>query len=45
MQVFVGDLLDMRQLTDGVFSLTENEFNPNEIFDSVCNIFSPQAML
>ena len=41
MQVFVGDLLDMRQLCDGVFSLTENLFDPNEVFDLVCDIFIP----
>jgi len=45
MQSFVRDLLDVRQLKDGVFSLQKNLFNPNEIFDLVCNIFNPQAHL
>jgi len=29
LQMFVGDLQDMRQLADGVFLLTEQLFNPN----------------
>ena len=45
MQSLVRDLLDVRQLKDGVFSLQKNLFNPNEVFDLVCNIFNPQSQL
>ena len=43
MQSFVRDMLDIRQLKDGVFHLQKKLFDPNEIFDQVCSIFSPQA--
>ena len=43
MQSFCSDLLDLRKLKDGVFTLTSEPFNPAETFDLVCNIFGPQA--
>ena len=41
---FVNDLLDLRQLKDGVFSLNYSEFDPCETFTLVCNTFSPQSL-
>jgi K+-sensing histidine kinase KdpD len=43
MQTFVDDLLDLKQLKEGVFSLSCKVFDPNEVFQSVCSIFSPQS--
>ena len=37
------DLLDLRQLKDGVFNLTSNLFDPNEIFQVLVDTFTPQA--
>ena len=45
LQSFVEDLLDLRQIKDGVFSLSQSEFDPNETFDLICNSFQPQAGL
>ena len=38
---FVDDLLDLRQLRDGIFNLKNAPFNPNEVFEEILNIFSP----
>ena len=43
MQSLCSDLLDLRRLKDGMFSLVNEAFNPSETFDLVCSIFSPQA--
>ena len=43
MQSFVEDLLDLRQIRDGLFSLTCQMFDPNEVLDLIKNIFHPQA--
>lgn len=43
MQSFCNDLLDLRKLKDGIFSLQNEVFDPNKAFDLVCSIFSPQA--
>ena len=40
---FVQDLLDMRQLQSGVFSLTKQVFDPNKIVELVVDVFKPQA--
>ena len=42
-QNFVEDLLDLRQMRDGVFSLVKEVFNPNEVLDTILNLFKPQA--
>ena len=42
-QSFVDDLLDLRQLKDGVFTLTCNLFDPNQVIEQVCDIFQLQA--
>ena len=41
MQSFVDDLLDYRQLKDGVFSLTNALFDPNETIKLILDIFKP----
>ena len=43
MQGFCNDLLDLRKLKDGMFHLVNEVFDPTQIFDLVCSIFSPQA--
>ena len=40
---FVEDLLDLRQMRDGVFSLVEDVFNPKEVIELVVSVFKPQA--
>ena len=40
---FVEDLLDLRQMRDGVFSLVEEVFNPKEVIELVFSVFKPQA--
>lgn len=42
-QSFVEDLLDLRQLKDGVFSLVQEQFNPNAVLDLVISIFKAQV--
>ena len=42
-QSFVDDLLDLRQIREGAFAHAEDVFNPTEILDSICEIFSPQT--
>ena len=41
MQGFCNDLLDLRKLKDGMFHLVNEVFDPTQIFDLVCSIFSP----
>jgi len=41
MQSFVEDLLDYRQIKDGVFTLNYAQFDPNEVIELVRNIFEP----
>ena len=41
MQGFCNDLLDLRKLKDGMFHLVNDMFDPTQIFDLVCSIFSP----
>ena len=43
MQTFVEDLLDLKMIRDGVFSLQEEPFEPAEAFELVKNVFGPQA--
>ena len=42
-QSFVEDLLDFRQIEEGVFHLSKDPFDPNSVLDLVCRIFEPQA--
>ena len=39
----VEDLLDLRQIKQGVFSLASQVFDPTKTFDMICKIFEPQA--
>ena len=41
LQSFVEDLLDLRQLKDGVFTLTNALFDPNETFQVLIETFLP----
>lgn len=43
MQTFIEDLLDLKLMREGIFSLHLMPFNPNETFELVKNIFDPQA--
>ena len=43
MRSFVEDLLDLRQIRDGVFSLKQAPFNPKDVLSFVCKSFKPQA--
>lgn len=43
MQSFVNDLLDIRQLQSGVFSLQKALFNPNRTLKKIVDIFKQQA--
>ena len=36
---FVDDLLDYKQLKDGVFSLSATAFNPKEVIELIHDIF------
>ena len=40
LQTFVEDLLDLRQIRDGVFKLVNAPFNVIKVINDVCNIFS-----
>ena len=44
LQSFVEDLLDLRQIKDGVFTLNQEPFDPNETFELICSTFEPQAL-
>ena len=43
LETFVDDLLDLKQLKEGVFSLTPAVFDPNHALDFVCEIFEMKA--
>ena len=43
MQTFVDDLLDLKQIREGVFSLFNESFDPSEAIELVCSVFDPQA--
>ena len=43
MQSFVEDLLNLRLLKEGTFTLANEPFNPKEVFDMICSIFTPQT--
>ena len=43
MQTFVDDLLDLRMIKDGVFILEHQVFDPNDVLEMVCDIFSIQV--
>ena len=40
LQSFVEDLLDLRQLRDGVFSLVQAPFDVRKVITDVCKVFS-----
>ena len=42
-QTFVDDLLDIRQLKDGVFLLESSVFNLNEVLEELSEIFKHQS--
>ena len=41
MQLFVDDLLNLKLKHDGVFALVLSPFDPNEVFETVCETFIP----
>ena len=41
MQSYVSDLLDLRQMKDGVFTLVREVFDPTDVLNLVCSIFNP----
>ena len=43
LQSFIEDLLDLRQLRDGVFSLILEPLDVSETLKEICSIFDPQA--
>ena len=43
MQSYVNDLLDMRKIKDGVFSLEKSYFSPEKTLNLVCSMFTPYA--
>ena len=43
LQSFVEDLLDLRMLESGKFTLTREPFDIVEIVKNICNIFRPQV--
>ena len=43
LQGFIEDLLDLKQMRDGVFSLGPEPFDPNQVFENICNLLGPQA--
>ena len=42
LQSFIEDLLDLRQLRDGVFSLVLEPLDVSETLKEICSIFDPQ---
>ena len=34
-------MLDLRQIKEGLLTLVQEVFDPNEVFELVCNIFLP----
>ena len=41
MQSFIDDLLDLKEMREGTFSLVKQIFDPKETFEIVMDIFSP----
>ena len=41
-ETFVADLLDLRQLKEGFFSLTNAPFNIHSVLQNILTIFAPQ---
>ena len=41
MQLFVEDLLNLKMLNDGIFTFAMHSFDPNELFNNICETFSP----
>ena len=41
MQLFVEDMLNLKLMNDGIFELVNAPFDPNEVFESVCETFTP----
>ena len=41
MQLFVEDLLNLKLMHDGVFTLVQSPFDPNKVFENVCETFRP----
>jgi signal transduction histidine kinase len=41
METFVNDLLDLQQIKNGVFKLVDEVFDPNDVLELICDIFSP----
>ena len=44
MQTFVEDLLDLRSMRDGIFSLTKEAFDTHRTFELVLDVFGAQAV-
>ena len=44
MQTFVDDLLDLRAMRDGIFSLTKEVFDAQKTFELVLDVFGAQAV-
>lgn len=42
-QTFVDDLLDLRQLKEGVLVIAYEAFDPNDLLELVFQVFLPQA--
>ena len=43
MESFVEDLLNLRLLREGIFTIANEQFCPTEIFDFIVNMFQMQA--
>ena len=43
MQTFVDDLLDLKQIREGIFSLSNEVFDLSVAIELVCSVFDPQA--
>ena len=43
MESFVEDLLNLRMLREGIFTIACESFNPTEVFEFIFNMFSMQA--
>ena len=41
MQLFVEDLLNLKLMHDGMFTLVQSPFDPNKVFENVCETFRP----
>ena len=40
---FVNDLLDLRQISEGVFEMKPTVFDPNKVIELIVEMFEPQA--